>query len=199
MHDSTSDDRIAIHRGTKVRKCHTSSRTAFKSINIPPIAYYDIIKDKLDVTGAILRKRDNRQLKVQADFDEKVALVKFYPGMNPEFLDWYLDKNFHGLILEGTGLGHVSNKLYRPLERAKDMEVFVGMTSQCIWGMINMNVYFTGRDLLKRGVTPLKDMLPETALIKLMWVLGSYGDLNEIKKVMLTNIAGELGERILLR
>ncbi|MGC8962239.1 MAG: Glu-tRNA(Gln) amidotransferase subunit GatD, partial [Candidatus Bathyarchaeia archaeon] len=99
------------------------------------------------------------------------------------------------LILEGTGLGHVSVKLYPQIERAVSNGVFIGMTSQCIWGSVNMNVYYTGRDLQRRGVVPLGDMLPETALVKLMWVLGLTREPREVKKLMLRNISGEFGER----
>ncbi|MBS7645033.1 Glu-tRNA(Gln) amidotransferase subunit GatD [Candidatus Bathyarchaeota archaeon] len=195
MHEETSDTRIAIHRGTKVRKCHTSARDAFKSINIPPLAYYDPLKDEIKVIGKILRRRGEGDLKVQAEFDDKVALIKYYPGMDPAIIDWLLDKGIHGIILEGTGLGHVSSRFYPSIERATDQGVFVGMTSQCIWGSVNMNVYYTGRDLQRRGVTPLGDMLPETALVKLMWILGSTRELREVKRLMLTNLSGEFAER----
>ncbi|MEM2122136.1 MAG: Glu-tRNA(Gln) amidotransferase subunit GatD [Candidatus Bathyarchaeia archaeon] len=195
MHEETSDTQIAIHRGTKVRKCHTSARGAFKSINIPPLAYYDLLKGKIKITGKILRKRGGGDLKVQAEFDDKVALIKYYPGMDPVIIDLLLDKGVHGIILEGTGLGHVSSRFYPSMERAADQGVFVGMTSQCIWGSVNMNVYYTGRDLQRRGVTPLGDMLPETALVKLMWALGSTREPQEVKRLMLTNFSGELSER----
>lgn len=195
MHEDTSDTRIAIHRGTKVRKCHTSARNAFKSVNIPPLAYYDLLKGEIEVTGRILRKRGEGDLRVQAEFDDKVALIKYYPGMDPMVIDWLLDRDVHGIILEGTGLGHVGSRFYPSMERAADQGVFVGMTSQCIWGSVNMNVYYTGRDLQRRGVTPLGDMLPETALVKLMWVLGSTHDPQEVKRLMLTNLSGEFAER----
>lgn len=198
MHEETSDEHVAIHRGTRVRKCHTSTRTAFKTINSSPIAYYDILSNKLNIVGNIIRKREKRNLLVNAEFEENVALIKFYPTMNPEYLEHLLDRHVRGIILEGTGLGHVSSRLYAPLERAANESVFIGMTSQCIWGAVNMNVYYTGRDLLQRGVVPLGDMLAETALVKLMWVLGQSKDLDEIKKTMLTNIVGELSSRRLL-
>lgn len=195
MHEGPSDTLIAIHRGTKVRKCHTSARNAFKSINIQPIAYYDLTRDEIKVTGNPLRRRGEGRLKVKAEFDEEVALIKYHPGMDPKLIDWLLDKGIHGLIIEGTGLGHVGVKLYPQIERAADEGVFIGMTSQCIWGSVNMNVYYTGRDLQRRGVVPLGDMLPETALVKLMWVLGLTREPKEVRTLMLRNISGELGEK----
>jgi glutamyl-tRNA(Gln) amidotransferase subunit D len=102
---------------------------------------------------------------------------------------------YRGIILEGTGLGHVGSICIKAIERARDMGVFVGMTSQCIWGRVNMNIYYTGRDLQKAGVTPLEDMLAETAVVKLMWVLAQTDNIEEVKKLMLTNISGEFSQR----
>ena len=113
-------------------------------------------------------------------------------------LDWHVDKGYRGIILEGTGLGHVSKYLFEPIQKAVEHDIIVAMTSQCIWGRINMNVYATGRDLLALGVIPLEDMIPETALVKLMWVLGQTQDVEEAKKLLTTNIAGEFSPRTLL-
>jgi glutamyl-tRNA(Gln) amidotransferase subunit D len=77
------------------------------------------------------------------------------------------------------------------------MGVVVALSSQCIWGRVNMNVYDTGRDLLSFGVVPLDDMFPETALVKLMWTLGQTSDVEEAKKLLKTNIAGEFSPRTL--
>ena len=71
------------------------------------------------------------------------------------------------------------------------------MTSQCLWGRVNMNVYDTGRDLLAMGVIPMEDILPETALVKMMWVLGQTRDLEEAEKLMKTNLANEFSPRTL--
>ncbi|MEM4245835.1 MAG: Glu-tRNA(Gln) amidotransferase GatDE subunit D, partial [Candidatus Bathyarchaeia archaeon] len=82
-----------------------------------------------------------------------------------------------------------------PIERAAREGVFVGMTSQCLWGRVNMQVYSTGRDLLRLGVTPLEDMLPETALIKLMWVLARASGVEEVRRLMRENICHEISDR----
>lgn len=194
MHASTSDEKIAIHRGTKVRKCHTSRRDAFRSINVKPIAYVE--GERIEVTMEDYLPRDKtRALSLRAKFDEKVALVKFHPGFSPKIVDWYAREGYHGLILEGTGLGHVGKHCFPHIKRAVRSGLLVGMTSQCIWGRINMNVYETGRDLLDLGVIPLGDMLPETALVKSMWALGEAKNLDEAKDLMLTNFAHEFLSR----
>ena len=110
-------------------------------------------------------------------------------------IEWYVDRDYKGIILEGTGLGHVGRCCFPAVETAKGSGLLVGMTSQCIWGRINMNVYDQGRDLLALGVIPLEDMLPETALVKLMWAFGQTEDANEAKQLLLTNIAHEISPR----
>lgn len=194
MHRGLSDDVVAVHRGTKVRKCHTSRRDAFKSVNAELLGVVENGTYR-QVSRDYKPRSPPGRLKVQPMFDERAALVKYYPGFNPEVLEKLLDMGYRGIILEGTGLGHVGSVCLKALERARDMGVFVGMTSQCIWGRVNMNVYYTGRDLQRVGVVPLEDMLPETAVVKLMWVLAQTDRLEEVRRLMLTDIAGEFSPR----
>jgi glutamyl-tRNA(Gln) amidotransferase subunit D len=196
MHETPSDTSITIHKGTKVRKCHTSKRDTFKSINTSPIA--KIQDQKITMLTENYRKRNHaNKLILKPEFNEKVALIKFHPGMNPAVIDSYAEKGYRGLILEGTGLGHVSKYCLEAIRNAVKHNVLVAMTSQCIWGRVNMNVYDSGRDLLALGVIPLEDMLSETATVKLMWIFGQTQDLEEAKKLLITNIAGEFSPRTL--
>jgi glutamyl-tRNA(Gln) amidotransferase subunit D len=198
MHETVSDKAIVFHRGTKVRKCHTSRRDAFKSINIPPLAKLE--GNKIKMLTENYRERDTkRKLTIKTLFNEKVAIVKFYPGMDAKAIEWYVDKGIKGIILEGTGLGHVGNHCFPAIKKAIAENVLVGMTSQCIWGRTNMNVYDTGRDLLEMGVISFEDVLPETALVKMMWVLGQTKDIEEAKKLLTENIANEFSDRIVFR
>ena len=144
------------------------------------------------------RRRDqDAKLILKPEFSEKVALVKFYPGLDPSVIDFYTQKGFKGILLEGSGLGHVSKACFGAIKDAVNRGVVVALASQCIWGRVNMNVYDTGRDLLELGVIPSGDMFPETALVKLMWTLGQTGDVAEAKKLFKTNIAGEFSPRTL--
>ena len=196
MHETPSDTYIALHKGTKVRKCHTSRRDAFRSVNASPIARIE--NQNITMLTQECQKRDSsRRLQLKPAFEDKVALVKFYPGMDPAILDLYAQKNYRGIVLEGTGLGHISKYCHDAIRKAVRQGAIVAMTSQCIWGRINMNVYDSGRDLQALGVIPLEDMLPETALVKLMWVLGQTKDLDEAKTLLKTNVAGELSPRTL--
>jgi glutamyl-tRNA(Gln) amidotransferase subunit D len=196
MHQTPSDRAISLHRGTKVRKCHTSRRDTFKSINAEPLAKVE--------NGAVImltqdyRKRDKaRKLVLKPDFEEKVALLKFHPSFDPEIIDHLVGKGYRGIVLEGTGLGHVSHRCIASVRKAVEKNVIVAMTSQCIWGRVDMNVYDTGRDLLNAGVIPLEDMLSETALVKLMWTFGQTKSPEEATKLLTTNLAGEVSPRTL--
>ncbi|MEM3581381.1 MAG: asparaginase domain-containing protein, partial [Candidatus Bathyarchaeia archaeon] len=194
MHETVSDTSIVLHRGTRVRKCHTSRRDAFKSVNAQPLARIE--ENRITMLTEDYQRRDpSRRLVVKPNFSNKVALVKFYPGMDPAIIDWYVDNGYKAIVLEGTGLGHVAKSLFQPIKRAVDKNVLVAMTSQCIWGRVNMNVYDTGRDLLALGVIPLEDMPAETATVKLMWIYGQTDNPNEAKQLLKTNIAGEFSTR----
>ncbi len=196
MHETVSDRPIAFHRGTKVRKCHTSRRDTFKSINTKPLARVE--DEKITMLVQDYEKRDpNRKLALKPDFDDKVALVKFHPGLDPKSIEWYIDNDYKGVILEGTGLGHVGSYIFSAIRNAVKVDVVVAMTSQCIWGRIDMNVYDQGRDLLAMGVIPLDDMLPETALVKLMWIFGQTKDTEEAKRLLRTNLVHEISPRTL--
>jgi glutamyl-tRNA(Gln) amidotransferase subunit D len=193
LHENTSDENIAFHRGTKVRKCHTSARYAFQSINIDPIAR--IKNGEIEIINEQFKRRHDGDPVIKNKFEEKVALVKFHPNFNPEILEWLIDDGYKGIILEGTGLGHINEISYDAVTRAKKEGVIMGMTSQCIWGRVNMNVYNMGRELMNRGIIPLEDMLPETSYVKLSWCLGQTQDLEKVHKLMKKNIAGEYNSR----
>ena len=187
MHGEISDSFTLIHRGTKVRKLHTSRRDAFKTVNEPPLG--KVLNGIITLNSGYIKKSDGR-VTVDSNIEEDVGIVYFYPGIKPEDIP---DKK--GIIIMGTGLGHVSRLLFsRVKELIKDGSTVV-MTSQCIFGRVNLNVYSTGRDLLKLGVIPAGNMLPETAYVKLMWVLAHAKSKEEIRKLMLTNIAGEISPR----
>lgn len=196
MHETVSDTAIAIHRGTKVRKCHTSRRDTFKSINGFPMARVKNQQVTM-LTNQYQHRDTSKKLVLKPNFSEKAALIKFYPGLDPAIIDWYVDKGVRGILLEGSGLGHVSKYCFDSIKNAVAKGVVVALASQCIWGKVNMNVYDTGRDLLSFGVIPMDDMFPETALVKLMWVLGQTDNTQEAVKLLKTNIAGEFSPRTL--
>ncbi|SES69788.1 glutamyl-tRNA(Gln) amidotransferase subunit D [Methanococcoides vulcani] len=193
MHDTTCDDRCAIHYGTKVRKMHTSRRDAFQSINCNPIGYVDYSTKRIE-TILPYTKRGTHELEVKATLEPKCALVKFVPGADPDILSYYIDSGYKGIVIEGTGLGHVSTDWIPNIRRATEAGIPVVMTSQCLNGRICDRVYDTGRDILKAGAIEGEDMLPEVALVKFMWALGQGGDVSEIAAVMSTSVENEITE-----
>jgi len=188
MHYGMSDKVTAIHRGTKVRKFHTSRRDAFKTVNEKPIGLVENGKIKLKEEYC---KKKTGKVKVDEKIETDVAMVYYYPGLKPEDIP---EKK--GIVLVGTGLGHTSQKIIPRIKelRKKNGTVFV-MTSQCFFGRVNLNVYSNGRDIKNAGVIPCEDMLPETCYVKLMWALGHAKNNSEAEKLMKTNIAGEISER----
>ena len=192
MHADTSDDICAIHRGTRVRKMHTSRRDAFQSHGIGPVgtvAYPDL---QVSLTSDAIR-RNASPLKLADRLEEKCALLTYYPGMDPALLSGY--SGYKGIVLSGTGLGHVSSPFIEKLATLIVQGTTVVMTSQCLHGRVCDRVYDTGRDLLNIGVIEGEDMLPEVALVKLMWVLANATGPQEVREMMQKNLVGEINRR----
>ena len=189
MHHDKSDDGVACHIGTRVRKNHTSKRNAFQTIGNHPAFIIRENQIQKNISEKIF-KVDKFQPRIH--LDTKVALVKYHPGFDPNILENIIEMGYKGIIFEGTGLGHIGNTMYESVKKARENNVFLGMTSQCIDGRVRMTVYESGRDLLNLGIIPLEDMIPEVALVKAMWAIGNFEDMENIKNVMLDNIALEI-------
>ncbi len=194
MFGPTSDSYGLLHRGTRVRKMHSSYRSTFRTIGDIPIAMVN--REKITPLRSDYKKRRNdKNVKVTPVFDDRVAIVYYYPNMKPDMIDSLIDNGYKGIVIAGTGLGHVNKPLYPALKRAQDEGVAVYMTVQTLWGYVQMYVYDTGRDMMELGVVPTENMLPEVAYVKLGWALGQTDDLEEVKKLMLTPVNGEITER----
>jgi glutamyl-tRNA(Gln) amidotransferase subunit D len=202
MHNSISDDIIACHIGTRVRKNHTSRRDAFHSIDVSPFSL--IKKDQVEISkqyvDLIIQERHNNveSMIVKPDFENKVSLLKFYPGFDCSMIDYCIELGHKAIILEGTGLGHVNKECFSKIQNAVNEGILIFMTSQCIWGRTALTVYDTGRDLLKLGVIPLSNTTSETALVKAMWCLGNFTEKKEVIKTMTSNIANEFTNRLVV-
>lgn len=195
MHAETSDDSCSIHRGTRVRKMHTSRRDAFQSHGISPVGSVSYPDLRISLTGdAVLR--NTRPLKLADKLEEKCAQITYYPGMDPGLLSGYT--GYKGIVLAGTGLGHVSSPFITRLAALIAEGATVVMTSQCLNGRVCDRVYDTGRDLLNIGVIEGEDMLPEVALVKLMWVLANAPTPEKVREMMQNNLAGEMNRRSLV-
>jgi len=191
MFGPTSDEFGLLHQGTRVRKMHSSYRSTFRTIGDTPIAMVtrnSVTPIKTDYN----KRRKDKDVIVKPYFEEKVSMIYYYPNMMPDIVDSLVDNGYKGIVIVGTGLGHVNKPIYPALKRACDKGVHVFMTVQTLWGYVHMFVYDTGRDLMSLGIIPGENMLPETAYIKLAWALGQTQDPEEVRKIMLTPIAHDI-------
>jgi glutamyl-tRNA(Gln) amidotransferase subunit D len=194
MFGPTSDQYGLLHRGTRVRKMHSSYRSTFRTIGDIPLAMVD--REKITpLRRDYRRRRKDKKVTINTAFEEKVSIVYYYPNMQPDIIDSLVDNNYRGIIIAGTGLGHVNKPLYPSLKRACDKGIAVYMTVQTLWGYVQMYVYETGREIMELGVVPASNMLPEVAYVKLGWALGQTRDSEQVKDIMLNPIAGETTER----
>ena len=200
LHGTTNDDYCLLIRGTKVRKMHTSRRDAFRPINEIPIAKIPP-KGKIEILNTNYKKKNKEKISVDPNFEDKIALIQVYPGMDPEIIDFYVKKGYKGIILAATALGHVpteasKSNLLPGIKRAIDKKVPVVIATQTLYGRVHPYVYTNLRKLsVDLDCIFVEDMLPETAYMKLAWALGHTKDLEKVKELMLKNIAGEITQR----
>lgn len=210
MHEHTDDKTCVILPPNKTKKMHSSRRDAFKAINDVAIARVEYKTRKIEFLKKDIpehaKKDAKRKLVIKPNMEDKVGLLKIHVNMFPEEFEFFKEKGYKGLVIEGTGLGHtplhVPNELAKihkeiaaAIKKVNDSGCIMVMTVQTIYGRVNMNVYNKGRDLQDLGVISGEDMLAETAYVKLAWLLGNY-DAEEARKLMGVNLRGELNERI---
>lgn len=194
MFGPTSDEYGFLHRGTRVRKMHSSYRSTFRTVGDIPVA--KVTKDSVvHMKDSYNQRRKDRKVKILPYFEEKVSIVFYYPNMKPDIINSLVDNGYKGIVIAGTGLGHVNKPLYSAIEKAVANNVAIYMTVQTLWGYVHMHVYETGRDLLAKGIIPAENMLPEVAYIKLGWALGQTDDPEKVKEIMLTPIQDDITER----
>jgi glutamyl-tRNA(Gln) amidotransferase subunit D len=194
MFGPTSDQYGLLHRGTRCRKMHSSYRSTFRTVGDIPLCRVSATEFG-PLTHEYLPRNPSRRVKIDPLYDDRVTILYYYPGMKPDVVDALVDQGYKGIVIAGTGLGHVNKPVFPALQRAIEKGVHVVMTVQTLWGYAQMYVYDTGRDLLDLGVVPLDNMLPETALMKLGWVLGHTHDHDEVQKMMRHSISHEITER----
>ncbi len=204
MHENMSDNDCLILPACKTQKLHTSRRDAFRPVNTTAIARINYNSRSVTMLRKDYQKKDNdRKLSLKPKMEEKVGLLKIHVNMFPEQFSFF--KGYKGLVIEGTGLGHtpgqvpnelatIHKKIYPAIKSVIDSGCVVVMTSQCLYGRVQMHVYDKGTDLTKLGIIPGEDMLPNTAFAKLAWLLGNYNK-KEVCELITKNLRGEISER----
>lgn len=205
MHESSQDTTCALLPATKTRKMHSSRRDAFRPINTTPVAHISSQTVSFLTEDYVRRKKQNT-IRIKK-FSEmlRVAILKAHPNMLSEEVRWYT--GFDGLILEGYGLaGNMpinviddatkeNGRIFAELQQLIAHGTVVAATTQTLYGIVNMNVYSTGRDMQRIGILGnYCDMTPETAFIKLAWLLSNYAK-DEVKILFSKNLRGEITER----
>ncbi len=194
LHGTISDDFCLLINGVNVRKMHTSRRDTFRPIN--SAAFARVFPDgRIDVLSKDVFRGQEKRLSV-AGLDVNVRLVYAYPGM-PNKLDL---KDVHGVVIAATALGHVPTangfSLVPEIKKAVKKGIPVIITSQTLYGSTHPFVYSNLRKLsMDAKAIFVKDMLPEVAYTKLMYVLAKTKDLNKIKELMQKDLRGEVSER----
>ncbi len=207
MHHSSSDEKCAILPACKTRKLHTSRRDAFKPVNDTPIALVGYNTKEIQFLKKDYNKKDkNAKMIIKPNFEERVALLKITINMFPEQFEFYSKQKFKGLVIEGTGLGQTPGHMPDEITKKAHAKIFPAikefveqggtavMTSTCLFGRVQMHVYDKATDLMNLGVIPGEDMLPETAFVKLAWLLGNYKK-EEAEKLIGQNLRGEISSR----
>ena len=204
MHESINDDNCVILPACKTRKFHTSRRDAFKPVNSNIIARINYKTKSIEFLYKY--EKNKGPVKLLDKMEEKVALVKVHPNFMPEQFEFFRKHKYKGLIIEGTGLGQAPVGTPNSLTKihAKNLKAIrdlvksgciVVMTSQCIFGRVQMHVYSNAIELVNIGVIPGDDMLSEVAFIKLSWLLGNFR--NKAKDLIRENLRGEINNRLM--
>ena len=201
MHENISDKTCLIMPACKTRKMHTSRRDAFKVINDKPIARVNYETNKIEFLGSYNKKSD-KKLVLRNRFEDKVAIIKTYPNMEPDFIDLLIKKKYKGLVLEGTGIGQAPTNIKENLPIYDALKKFIAsggvvvLTSQCIFGKVHPYIYTNCRRLFNIGVIFGEDMLTETAFIKLAWLLSNFNKKEQVKELIGKNLRGEINEKL---
>jgi len=194
MFGPTSDQYGLLHQGTRVRKMHSSYRSTFRTLSDIPLAM--VRRGQVTPLRHDYRRRDpSRKVKIDPVYDDRVTIVYYYPAMKPDIIDALVANGYKGIVIAGTGLGHINKPVYPAIKRAVAAGVNIFMTVQTLYGFAQMYVYDTGRDLMEMGIVPCANLTPETAYVKLGWVLGHTHDREEVKRMMLAPVSHDITER----
>jgi L-asparaginase len=182
-----------VLRGCRAVKVRTMSFDAFESINCPPVA-------KVDVGGLILDEALIRQPPGEFTLTDtlcsEIFLVKIIPGLNPSIFEMLGRSGVKGIVIEAFGAGGMNfmrRNLISALQDLADSGVIVVVCSQCLYESCDFSIYQTGMRLVEHlGIIQARDMTTEAAVTKLMWCLGQSGDIDRIRIMFTSDIAGEI-------
>ncbi len=181
-----------IHRATRTKKVRVNSYDAFDSMDPSPIGI--LAREIVLYEG---RKKRNHRLIPRFDtrLDDRVFLLKVFPGIPPQTLTRIVDMGYRGIIIEAFGSGNIptdENALTAGIMQAIDQKCFIVVSSQCAFGQADLSIYAVGRAAKDVGAMSAYDMTSEAALVKLAWILGHTNEPDRVRKMMATSYVGEM-------
>lgn len=183
-----------IFLGCRAVKVRTSSLHAFESINYPLIA-------TINSHGFVLKKNyipdTEHKCILKNKINNQVALVKLIPGINPALFSSFSNIGYRGIVIEAFGSGGVNflrRNIISEIQKLVKQNIIVVICSQCLYESTDMTIYEVGKRLLNSGIVSAKDMTTESAITKLMWLLGQDLTQNEILSLFQKNLHGEILE-----
>ncbi len=181
-----------IIRGNRAKKFREMEFDAFDSVGMGPLGR---VENSIFLDGEQIRKWKAKKPELLNKIEPNVSLIKLHPGFRPEIIETMIDNGVRGFVLEGYGAGNVptgGRSVIPLIERAVNSGIPVVITTQCTLGTSWVYIYDVGRKALDAGGIPGFDLLSETALVKLMWVLGQTKKMEKVKEMMHKNYSGEI-------
>lgn len=178
--------------GCRTSKVRTLSFDAFESINYPNVG--EISSLGLYV-NEIAIPAVKCAFRVQAAYSDQVFLLKLFPGIDPSILELLYQQGYRGVYIEGFGLGgmpFLKRDFMATVRTMTEKGMVIVIGSQCRYEGSNLSIYETGQLALASGALQAYDMTTESAITKLMWVLGQTTDKATIRSYFSTDLVGEV-------
>ena len=185
-----------LMRGNRTCKMNSDNFRAFRSENLPPLAEAGIhIRYN---TGIIRRPVSWEDAPVFRKYlDTRVSILKMHPGITPQIVrDIMCSPDTRAVIIETYGAGNAPSKEWflKIVQEAAGMGKIILNVTQCIAGSVNMDIYATGKCLKDAGVVSGYDSTTESALAKLFYLLGTFQDNEQVKKLLEEDLRGEISK-----
>jgi L-asparaginase len=181
-----------LFRGNRSFKYNSSKFEAFRSPNYPILAESGV---HLRFSQNDIRyPKDGEALKVHQNLISDVAVLKLYPGITPKVVEAILTSDVRGIVMETFGAGNTTTEQWfiDKLKHAIDSGKVILDISQCKVGTVELGRYDTSRQLKDIGVSNGYDMTYESAVTKMMYLLGQFDDPKLVKEYLETDLRGEI-------
>jgi len=181
-----------LMRGNRTSKFNAENFNAFLSVNYPPLAQVGV---HIRYNSELIMKPDSRNLRVHKNLDNSVLILKLFPGIAEVVVKNALNiSGLKGVILETYGAGNAptDNWFIDALVVAIKKGIIIYNVTQCKGGSVDMGKYETSMKLSQIGVIGGSDITTESAISKMMFLLGQGYSNEELKKLLQVPLRGEL-------